>query len=227
MYTKSASQLNNIVVEDSSFAEVFLYLSDLGVLYGSKDNGRCDDYLTTLKNVFYERIVTPINTWSDLKTCFFKPYTNTREDIKAGVWGFILPVMAVITGLGIFTVSASYIPLMAFFALPAIIELLAGIVSLGMATWYSVKAIILRNDPPKSSAANDDADAYFLDAMIRFSLVIPLAIVSLASCPFELVRFITRSISTLINGYTVNQDYDGNLEFDEIPEQRPYQGITS
>ena len=186
-------------VEDSCFAEVFLSIRSLGIFYGTDNNGQRDSCLSSIQKALDNRIGNPVVKWyEDPHTCFFKPYTKPLEGFNAFVNGFFTPVWTLISGLGILWAASNPAWLLLQLCGPAIIELCSGIVSLGQALWYQVKA--MHYESPEDQ---EEANVYFLDALTRFALVVPLAIVTLIATPLDFVRFITRSIATLVD-VTVN-----------------------
>ncbi|MBA2652688.1 MAG: hypothetical protein H0U73_10535 [Tatlockia sp.] len=188
-------------VDDSSITEELLNIPELGKLLGTRQDGSHDDFGTTVKTMLHERIGKPIGKWvAEPRSFFFKQYTK-QETVKAVLLGFVAPLMTLLTGFGVISISLMLPNLLGFFALPATIELLAGIVSLGQAAWSKAWAVYYRANPEQSSAMNQDAEDYFNDFIVRFALVVPLAIVSFLSAPVDLIRFLTRSISTLIYGF--------------------------
>jgi hypothetical protein len=186
-------------VEDSCFAEVFLSIRSLGIFYGTDNKGQRDSCLLSIQKALDNRIGNPVVKWcEDPHTCFFKPYTKPIEGINAFVNGFFTPVCTLISGLGLLWAATNPVWLLIQLCGPAIIELCAGLVSLGQALWYQVKAVHY-----ESAADQEEADAYFLDALTRFALTIPLAVASLIATPLDFVRFLTRAIATLID-VTIN-----------------------
>lgn len=194
-----------IPVQDSSFAETFFALNHLGMFYGTDEQNQRQGYLPTIQEALSERIKAPIVNWyADPKTCFFKPYFNRTELMNGFMNGFLTPLCGILAGFGVLGVwSAHPAAIIALFCGPALIELVAGIVGLGQAFWHQMKAFGYQSASEQNVAA-----AYFLDAITRFALVIPLAVVSLASVPLELVRFLTRGISTLIACVPVSEEVE-------------------
>lgn len=190
------SILATLPVQDSSFAEVFLAVRSLGILYGTDKYGQRDSYLSSIQKALSNRIEQPILKWyEDPRTCFFKPYSNPLEGIQAAFMGFLNPICVVVCGLGLLGVwAANPLSLLTQLCSPAILELIAGIVSLGQALWYKIKGTHY-----KSAADDEEAAVHFLDAVTRFALVLPLAAVSLIAAPLDFVRFITRAIATLVD----------------------------
>ncbi|OGV49568.1 MAG: hypothetical protein A3F46_10830 [Legionellales bacterium RIFCSPHIGHO2_12_FULL_42_9] len=77
---------------------------------------------------------------------------------------------------------------------PSAVELISGFVSLGQSLYHKVKS-----KPNLTAEGRARAGEYFQDAVTRFALVIPLAMVSLAAVPAEFIRFFTRCIATLVH----------------------------
>lgn len=182
-------------VQDSSFAETLFAFNHLGMFYGTDENNQRQDYLPTIIEALDERIGTPIAKWTaNPRDCFFRPYFNRMEAANGFLNGFLTPLCGILAAFGVLGVwSAHPAAIIALFCGPAIIELIAGIVGLAQAFWHQMKAFYYQ-----SASEQNEAASYFLDAVTRFALVIPLAVVSLVSAPFELVRFLTRGISTLM-----------------------------
>lgn len=194
--------LANLPVQDSSFTEVFLSLRNLGVFYGTDNKGQHDSYLFSIQKALETRIEQPIVKWcEDPHTCFFKPYSGKKEGLSAFINGFFNPLWVVVCGLGLVgAAAANPVSLLTQFCTPSIIELIVGIVGLAQALWYQMKSWYYQ-----SEADYDEATTYFLDAVTRFALIIPLAVVTLISGPLDFVRYITRCIATLID-VTISED---------------------
>jgi hypothetical protein len=214
-------------VQDSSFVETFFALNHLGMFYGTDEHNQRQDYLPTILEALNERISVPIAKWSaDPKTCFFKPYFNRTEAMNGFMNGFLTPLCGILAGFGVLGVwSAHPAAIIALFCGPALIELVAGIVGLGQAFWHQMKAFCYQ-----SASEQNEAAAYFLDAVTRFALVVPLAVVSFASVPFELVRFLTRGISTLMACMPVSEEVEkddaelinGSNSYEKNDESKDY-----
>jgi hypothetical protein len=203
MYKIGSPKIAELALRDSSFTEVFLSLRSLGIFYGTHQDGKRDDFVPTFKKAVYDRIAAPVTYWkSDLKSCFFKPYENRNEGVNALGLGLIVPLMTLLTGLGVITAGFSLVNLLGFFSLPAFVELAAGIVGLCQAAWYQAKAVYYVKDDEKNEEAQELAKSYFLDAGVHLALVLPMLFVTLVSAPFDLARFITRTIATFVDCLT-------------------------
>jgi hypothetical protein len=178
--------------EDATFISVLLNPQDIRSFYGTDKNSQSTTYSNSISLAMQDRIVKPISEagyhW---RSQFFKPYspytafnrpvTTAHNVINGFLAGPGLAIFLIIGALGIF--SNPYSALIAA-AIPAVKELVVGIVSLCQGLHR------LRTGDPT-------ANRYFLDAATRFALVLPLAIVSTAALPFEVVRFVTRSVASL------------------------------
>jgi hypothetical protein len=202
-----SKRLANLSVRDSSFIEMFLSIRNLGVFYGASQESEYGPvkqlgFYEALDEAFNQRIKKPIERWTIFappETCFFQPYTRP-EAAKSILFGLILPAAAIISGLGLIALhTVNPIGILVYFCLPAVVELISGLVGLGQALWHQLKVYMASNDED-SLAAQALAERYFIDALVRFALVIPLAAVSLIATPLDLIRFFTRGISTLIHG---------------------------
>lgn len=211
----SSFELAYLPIKDSSFTESFVSLKTHGVFYGTDTNNQREGYLVSVQKALEERIKDPIMTWcKDPKTCFFKPYQDTREGFDGLTSGVVNPLLAVLCGLGFFGAWATHpAAIIALFCTPALFELVAGVVGLIKSAWYQLKYLYTHAEEEQNEAAT-----YFLDAMTRLALVLPLAIVSLISAPFEFIRFITRSLSSIVT-YLADTS-------DSIPESEPLSSRT-
>ncbi|MBA3537641.1 MAG: hypothetical protein H0T84_13710 [Tatlockia sp.] len=221
MYKIGSPKIAELAFRDSSFTEVFLSLRSLGIFYGTDKYGTRENFGVALKKALNERIIDPVIYWkNDLKNCFFKPYENKNEGVNALGLGLIVPLMTLLTGLGVITAGFSLINLLGFFSLPAFVELAAGIVGLCQAAWYQAKAIYYIKDEVQNNEAQELAKSYFLDAGVHFALVLPMLFVTLVSAPFDLARFITRTIATFIDCLTPTKAF--SLEEPEINDEHHF-----
>lgn len=222
MYKIGSPQIAAIPLRDSSFLEVFTDLRKLGYFYGTEVDGKRNDFFPVLQRALLERITKPIEYWkSDLKSCFFKPYTDKKEAVNALALGVGLRILTVLAGLSIFLSGVSLFCLIVFFSLPAFVEFATGIVGLCQAGYHQIRALSNRDNKSQNFAAEELAKSYLLDAGIHFALVIPIAFVSFASMPFDLIRFVTRSVASLIDMFAQNPKLcsgEEELECDEFQE---------
>ncbi|MBA2711631.1 MAG: hypothetical protein H0U57_13710 [Tatlockia sp.] len=216
MYKLGSPRIAGYGLRDSSFMEIFIDIRNLGIFYGTQVDGKRDKFLPTVEVALLQRIATPIMMWKkDLKSCFFKPYVDKKEGVNAIALGLAVPLLTVLTGLGVALAAFSPPCLLILFTLPAFIELAAGIVGLFQAAWHQFSAIHYRNDANKYNHEQELAKSYFLDSAVHFALILPLAFVTLVSTPFELIRFITRSVSTLVDQITPKRESKEELEIED------------
>ena len=119
--------------------------------------------------------------------------------------------------LGTLGILANPYVVVAMICAPAVVELIAGMMSLSQAIYHKTKAM-LTND----QAEHDKASEHFLDATTRFALVLPLAMICIVTFPLEVVRFFTRtimSIAQLINDLksAFTNASTSSKNFDPIP----------
>ncbi len=177
-------------IEDSSFLEQLLGMQSLAQFYGTDQNNNQAGYGATLLDALNNRIMEPVvGLWQQGHSCFFKPY----ETITQGFQGFLNgPPNVVLTLLAALGIYGNIYLMATLSCLPAIISLIAGIVSLGQALFYKIKSS--NQDIEIQSKASE----YLLDAVTRFALIVPLAVLSILATPIDFIRFFTRSIATLV-----------------------------
>ena len=181
---------------ESSFTETFLALRDLGIFYGTDTQGNHDSFMDAIQKALQRRIGEPIGKCvTDPRTCFFKPYANKPEAANGFMYGIVNPLFVILAGLGYLGAWASNpASLIAMLCSPAIMELLVGF--FGLLHGLSHQAKFCHGS---DVSEQDEARAYFLDAGVRFVLVIPLALVCLIAAPAECARFFTRAVWSLID----------------------------
>ncbi len=181
---------------DSSFIETFLAVRDWGIFYGTDDLGNHDHFVDAIVKALQRRIGEPVGKWvANPRTCFFKPYDNKQEAANGFMHGIVNPLFVILGGLGYLGAWASNpVSLIAMLCAPAIMELLVGFFGLLNGLYRQAKFC-----HGSDVSEQEEARAYFLDAGLRFVLVIPLALVCLLSSPVECARFFTRAVSSLID----------------------------
>ena len=176
--------------------------------YGTDSHGERDGYLSTINRAMKDRVVTPINECLGQKRkYFFKPYNSAPQLLYNSIHGYFLTSNAYYASMGMLSNSLFTLSML---CLPAVIELVSGITSL-LSALYHLTIAKTRNDRAELTKAKE----FCLDATTRLVLVIPLAAVSIASIPFEIARFFTKTISILTKVIT-------EIDLSESrPSQRP------
>ncbi len=151
-------------------------LSLSGTFFEATSRG-VSDFLTP-GDTFKQRIGAPLATCfsscSSLKNHFFRPYQSGASFIDGFVCGFFIPGMTV--RIPVAAIGAS---------ISALGELIIGIGSMFQSLYHLANGNI--------QLAKD----YALDGVSRIMLSPALLIVSLLAMPVEVIRFFTRSITTL------------------------------
>ena len=141
-------------------------------------------YGSTLLDALHSRIKAPVTEcWQQRRACFFKPYQSLWQGVGGAFDGLYLPVFTALSALellGIF--GGSPYVMVAVACIPAVFELISGFVSLGQSLYYKVK--FSHNQTAEKRARSGE---YFQDAIIRFAMVIPLAVVSMLAVPVEFI----------------------------------------
>ena len=123
--------------EQVAFVASFVAMRDLPVFYGTEQSGARHGYGSTLLETLQARITKPVSEcWRHRQGCFFKPYPSFSRAVWGMMDGIALPVVTVIAAVGIY--GNPYV-MVAAACIPAIIELIAGVWSLGSALYYQAK----------------------------------------------------------------------------------------
>lgn len=179
-------------LEDSGFLERIMSTRNLATFYGVDNYGNRAGYVEACSDAIKNRIQAPFTElWQQRRACFFKPYQSVTEGLLGFIDGIPNVVFNVLAGLGIF--GNMYV-MIAATCLPAIIELVSAVVSLSQALFYQLKTL-----SPLSIGDQATASEYLQDGVTRLALVIPLALVSVAATLIGVMRFFTRSTSTLVH----------------------------
>lgn len=185
---------------DGAYIDHLISLPNLASFYGTDVDGNRGGYGATFYDAFKSRIANPVtHCWHQRRPFFLKPYSSFSQvlaDFFAVVPNIVLSLLA---GLGIF---GNFYLVVAAACIPAVIELVSGIIGLGQAFYYKCKSIIYKSDEEQERASQ-----YFQDAITRLVLVVPLAVVSLTVAPIiGLIRLVTRSIATIVGHKETNEE---------------------
>lgn len=130
----------------------------------------------TPTDAFENRIFAPIATiFNNKKNHFFKSYESGASFVDGLVYGLLLP------GLTAISPSAAV-----GVCIAALMELVIGIGSMAKACFYSCKG------------ETEKAKRYAWDGLSRIMMFPALLVTSLFAMPVEVIRFLTRSIATLV-----------------------------
>lgn len=131
----------------------------------------------TPADAFNRRICGPLTTcFSTPRHFFFRPYGSGASAVDGFISGLFIPGLCVLNPVAAVGVCIG-----------ALIELVLGFA-------FAVKALV---HAVKGETAM--AKQYAWDGLSRLMLSPVLALLSIISMPIEMIRFFTRSISTLIN----------------------------
>jgi len=168
-------------------------LSELAQFYGTDGASHRDTYSSSISRAINSRVMEPVKDCCEQRRdYFFKPYSSISDGVLGLFHGPVRSALIVARALGMLGVFSSPYFIIAQICLPAVIELLAGLVSLSQALYHAGKSVLNRSEKEL-----DKSKEYLLDATTRFSLVIPLVLVCSVALPFELARFFTRSAATV------------------------------
>lgn len=189
--------------ENVSFTTRIFSPRHLGLFYGTDIEDVRNGYGSTLLDALRERIAAPVDeVWQHKRACFFKPYQSVRQGVGGALDGLLLPAMTTIQALGLLGTFGSPYGVIGAACFSAAVELISGVLSLGQSLYHKIKY-----SPNQTVEERARAGEYFQDAVTRFALVIPLAMVSLVAVPAEFIRFFTRCIASLVklvSGYDLS-----------------------
>ena len=184
---------------------------DLRRFYGTDVDSRRDKYSSTIFNAIKTRVVEPVaDCVAHPRDYFFKPYFSFGQAWNQGVDGPVCSTLLVTSALGVF---GDLYTTIALICLPAVIEWIAGLVSLAQASYFAGKSVLTKN-----ATDMEISKEYLLDATTRFALVIPMAVVSMVALPFEAARFFTQIIETLTNHLSEKKSSLSDLNMDPQAE---------